>query len=312
MERHSAAKRAMERVRDERGQAIVLTAVWMIVLLGMAGLVIDAGSWYKGQRDLQAVADAAALAGAQDLPDNVTNAAGDAQSYATKNGYTLPTSGVAFASKTVANDAITVNVNRAAPTFFTRLFGLTSVPVRASATAKNGLLGKARYVAPITVNLAHPMLSGRGCPCFGEDTTLPLDKRGAPGAFGLLDLDNGKGNGASMLGSWIMDGYNGFLGLGGYSSNTGAKFNSANVENALDARINSTLLFPVYDTLTGNGTNAVYNVVAWVGFYLTGYSISGSSGSLYGHFTEINWQGIEADPSSGEPNLGARVVSLIN
>jgi hypothetical protein len=282
----------------------------MVVLLGMAGLVIDVGSWYRAQRNLQADADAAALAGAQELPADTATAGVMAQSFAKKNGYTLTASGISFTGVTVPNDSITIKVKAPSPTFFTKLFGVNSVDIDAKATAKNDLLGQAKYVAPITVNIAHPMLSGHNCPCFDQPTTLPLDKRGAPGAFGLLDLDNGKGNGASMLGDWILNGYQGYLGLGDYSSNTGAKFNSSNVETALDARLNSILLFPVYDTLTGNGTNATYNIIAWVGFYLTGYDISGNDGSLYGHFTDITWQGIPATPNSGEPNLGARIVTL--
>src|SRR4051794_22222740 len=49
----SRAKRAICRWRDESGQAIVLSAVWMLVLLGMAGLVIDVGSWERVHRHLQ-------------------------------------------------------------------------------------------------------------------------------------------------------------------------------------------------------------------------------------------------------------------
>ena len=37
----------------------------------MAALVIDGGSWWRAQRHLQTSADAAALAGAQDLPDQL-------------------------------------------------------------------------------------------------------------------------------------------------------------------------------------------------------------------------------------------------
>ena len=309
------AQRASVRGRDESGQAAVLSVVWLMVLLGFAGFVIDVGSWYQSQRNLQAQADASALAGAQDLPDSTATAGSEAQAYATKNGFTLPAANITFSSTTVPNDSIGVKVDATAPTFFSRIFGINSVGVRATATARSDLMGQARYVAPITVSIDHPMLSGINggvtCPCFNQPTSLPLDKRGAPGAFGLLDLDNGHGNGSSTLGDWIGKGYDGYLGLGDYSSNTGAKFNSADVQSALDSRIGTVLLFPVYDKLTGNGTNATYHVIAWVGFKLTGYDMSGNNGTLYGSFTDITWQGIPAAANSGEPNLGARVISLI-
>jgi hypothetical protein len=50
-----------------RGQVVVLTALMMFVLLGMMALAIDVSSALFEQRAERAVADAAALAGAQDL-----------------------------------------------------------------------------------------------------------------------------------------------------------------------------------------------------------------------------------------------------
>jgi len=50
-------------VRQSDGQAIVLLAVIMTVLLGAAGVVLDVGSWYRADRATQATADASALAG---------------------------------------------------------------------------------------------------------------------------------------------------------------------------------------------------------------------------------------------------------
>ena len=311
----TSAKRAISRWRDESGQAVVLSAVWMVVLLGMAGLVIDVGSWYRAQRNLQADADAAALAGAQELPADTATAGAMAKSYAQKNGYTLTGAGISFSGVTTPNDSITVKVKDPAPTYFTKLFGINSVDVAAQATAKSDLLGAARWVAPITVNVKHPLLAGNKCPCFGTETTLPLDKNGAPGAFGLLDLDEGNGNGGSTLADWILNGFNGELNLGNHSSNTGAKFNGSGIDAALNARLGTVLLFPVFDKLTQQGTGAIYNIVAWVGFHLDSYQITGgNSGTLTGYFTTITWQGLPANPNPNtpEPDLGARVVTLTN
>ena len=58
------------RIRSTQGQATVLTVVFLVVLLGMAALVLDVGSWYRAKRAAQSTADAAALAGAQALPDH--------------------------------------------------------------------------------------------------------------------------------------------------------------------------------------------------------------------------------------------------
>src|SRR5262245_65744440 len=70
---------------SERGQSMVLTVIFMVVLLGFAALVVDVGSWYRAHRAAQSQADASALAGAQALPDT-SQASALANQYAAKNG----------------------------------------------------------------------------------------------------------------------------------------------------------------------------------------------------------------------------------
>ena len=56
-------------VTDESGQVLMLAALFMAMLLVMVALVVDIGKAYLVQRQLQAGVDAAALAGAQHLPE---------------------------------------------------------------------------------------------------------------------------------------------------------------------------------------------------------------------------------------------------
>lgn len=296
----------------EAGQAALLSVVWMVVLLGMAGLVIDVGTWFRAQRSLQSQADAAALAGAQDLPDTVPGATSLAQQYAAKNGITVPLGDISVTGVAVPNDSITVKTSAASPTFFSKLFGLTSVDIQAHATAQSSLLGSALYVAPIAVNIMHPMLSGAGCPCFDTSTTLPLGKTGAPGAFALIDLNDKGGTGASDIAAWIQNGFQDALNLGDYFSNTGAKWDNSSIDAALTARLGTVLMFPVYDVLNGTGVTAQYHVIAWVGFRIESFDASGTTGSITGEFTEISWQGLPAPTPNNEPNLGARIITLTN
>lgn len=58
--------RGMRR-KNEGGQVIVIVALGIVVFLGFAGLVTDVGLVYASQRQLHTMADAASLAGAQDL-----------------------------------------------------------------------------------------------------------------------------------------------------------------------------------------------------------------------------------------------------
>lgn len=301
----------MRHLRDERGQSVVLLVLFLFVLIGMVGAVIDVGSWFRADRQLQSVADAAALAGAQEIPINTGLATSKAVQYAGKNGGALPAGNVTYQSYTTANDTISVSVTEAAPTVFTKVFGINSVTVHAAAKARASAMAKARYVAPIAVDIKHPLLQCKPGPCFSQATTLDLEKVG-PGAFRLLNLDDTKGGtGPSTLADWILNGYNDYLPLDWYFSDPGAKFNSSQIRSAMTARVGSELLFPVYDNTIGNGANFEYHVVGWVGFLLTGFSANGNTGTVSGSFTSVTWDGIESeDPAA--PSFGARTVSLVD
>ena len=315
-------KTLLLRLRQEDGQVLVLAAVVMVALLGMTAFVVDVGSWFRQQRATQSTVDAAALAGAQLLPTDPASALTTAKDYGAKNGSAgeLQDSDITISSTYAANDTIKVSKTKDAESFFGKIFGVNVVHVNATATAMVGVPAEAQYVAPIAVNILHPDLEGTpGCPCYGPNyqTTLPLGKTGAPGAFDLINLNVNQQNGtvgASTMASWIQNGYSKYLPLGGYFSDPGAKYNSNDVGAALQARIGTELLFPVYDTLTGNGSNASYHVIAWVGFHLLpGSTFDGSTGTLVGYFTRVVWQGITPTSGNGtEPDLGVRSVALVN
>ena len=55
--------------RNERGQTILLVAVSMVVLLGLAALAIDVVTLYVASGEIQRAADAAAIAGAKVFVD---------------------------------------------------------------------------------------------------------------------------------------------------------------------------------------------------------------------------------------------------
>jgi hypothetical protein len=58
----------MNRVREEKGQAVFLAAGLLFLFLVIAAVVMDIGWWLHDKRDAQNDVDAAVLAGAQDLP----------------------------------------------------------------------------------------------------------------------------------------------------------------------------------------------------------------------------------------------------
>ena len=300
------------RVREERGQVLVLFAVVLVGLLGMAAMVLDVGVWYQKKRQLQATADAAALAGAQGLPSSPTTAIQLALQYGGENGGGVSAGGVSISSGLSADDTIGVQAQTTAPGIFSKILGIDSVNIGADAVARIALPAQAEYVAPMVVSDKHPLLAGPGCPCFGRETSLDYGSMGAPGAFGMLNLDGGSGTvGASSEGAWILTGYDKYLPLGYYNSDPGAKFSSANIQDALTARIGTVLLFPVFDTLTGSGQNAQYLIVGWVGFHLDSYTVHGNTATLNGFFTTFIAHGIQSTATTNQPDFGVRSIQLI-
>jgi hypothetical protein len=133
-----------DRARDEEGQAIVIAVFFMIVLLGFCALALDVGHAYLTTRHLQASTDAAALAGAQVLPD-VAQASTLAAAYGPA-GLNVPGDAsnvkMTFSTKCLASapgcspaNAVVIRTTADVPTVFGRLFGVPSFTVHATATA---------------------------------------------------------------------------------------------------------------------------------------------------------------------------------
>jgi uncharacterized membrane protein len=65
--------------RDERGQASALLAGALLIGLLVVGLAVDGARLFTARRDLQNVADSAALAGASAIDESVYRASGGAR-----------------------------------------------------------------------------------------------------------------------------------------------------------------------------------------------------------------------------------------
>src|SRR5207302_11014903 len=116
----------MRLFKNNKGQAAVLSVLFLAGLLGMAALVLDVGSWFRSSRATQQAADAAALAGAQALPDDPSGAMGAALGWANKNGGGLSAGDITITNGITSNDTISVKVKRTSPSFFSKIFGLNS------------------------------------------------------------------------------------------------------------------------------------------------------------------------------------------
>jgi hypothetical protein len=306
------------RHENQRGQAMVFTLVFMIVLLGMAAAVLDVGAWYRAHRQTQATADASALAGAQELPDSTAAASSSALDYAGRNGGGVASGDIEFSSSLSGVDTIKVTARKQSPGVFTKLFGIDSVTARASAKARVGAMGSAKWAAPIGVDYRHEYLRctpALDCdPRFNEPTEIDFEKIG-PGAFRLINIDSSRGGTSSnTVGDWIRTGLDAYMPRNEwYYSDPGMKPDSSHVKTALDERIGEgkEILIPIYTDTRAQGAGFDYYVVGWVGFRIISWDIRGSKqGKIRGEFTQIIWDGIQSEDGS-EEDFGARSVQLI-
>jgi hypothetical protein len=138
--------------RSEQGQTLVINVVALMVMLGFAMLVIDGGSFMLVRRNMQGVADAAALAGVRSLPGSPGDAATQASAYVTTEN---PEDGASVEELVVSSDvpkvcnfdgqsrvlppmSVCVTVTRTEPGVFLGLFKKSSPKIRASAIASAG------------------------------------------------------------------------------------------------------------------------------------------------------------------------------
>jgi hypothetical protein len=262
------------------------------------------------QRKEQSIADSAALAAAAALPGSTSGATTAAQTFAGKNGGVAPQ--VTYTTASLANDTVKVTASTVAPTYFLKVLGIGPPTVTATASARAENLGTARGAMPFGVINTQPQLSGAGCPCFGVATTLTVGQTG-PGGFGLVNIDGSSGpQTPARIAGWVQNGCSCSTAAPVWLyGSPGARFNSSQVQSAMQTTIGKTLLFPVYDTTSGNGANLRYHVIGWAGFTITSYALRGSSGTISGSFTKVDWPGV-GTPSTSGTYFGATASRLVS
>lgn len=284
--------------REQSGQVFVLAAMGMVGICGMAGFAIDVGAFYQAHRKQQAIADAAALAAAGDLPASTGQATADAQTYAGKNGGSVAS--ISYSTTYMPNDTVTVSASKTVPTTFLGALGIKSADVTATSTVRAENLQTAVGAAPFGVINTQPQLGGPGCPCFGVPTVLAETKGPGPGGFGIINVDGSRGGTSpGTLASWITSGCDCSQTVPvDLYSDPGAKFNSSQVQDAMNNAIGRTLLFPVYDSTSGQGANLTYHVIGWTGFHITDWAAVGTVALITGYFDHVDWEGSGSSQTS--------------
>lgn len=189
---------------DKRGSVVVLVAAALFVLMGFVAIVADIGLLYLARTRLANAADAAALAGAQELPVDPLRATAVAEEYAGNNGVKPEELDIEVAPD---SRSVTVEAHRAVNFFFARALGIVRGRVEAAATAAVYPLAGARGIVPFSIEeqelvfgRQYVLKEGAGCgsASLGEDGRMY-------GWFGALDLD-GESGGASGYRETVVNG----------------------------------------------------------------------------------------------------------
>ena len=161
--------------KEEHGQALVFFVGVFAILLAVMALVVDVGSVYVEKAELQNAVDAAALAGAHDLPTE-TNAIGNADVYFDSNGYANVVPQIDPDA-----DSITVSATKNVAYTFAQIIGLDNANVTANATATITSADGVTGVIPVGVEQQNFII--------GQEYTLKEGGgEGANGNFGGLDF----------------------------------------------------------------------------------------------------------------------------
>ncbi len=203
-------KRKIKRlIKSENGSVIALVAIAFAVFMGFVAMVTDVGILYVKQNRIKSALDAAALAGAQELPGNPSYAVSSAKNYAQLNGLNPTEVNISLAGD---NKSITVTSSQDVNLIFGRFLGKSSSTVSGSA--------KAKVAAVKSVSGAVPFSVEKQTLEYGEEYVL---KEGAGGVstgdgrwhgwFGALDFTGG-GGGANEYRQTIKSGYSGTVSVG--------------------------------------------------------------------------------------------------
>lgn len=224
------------RKSPRRGAIAVLSAVMMVLLLGLVALAVDYGLIVKVRSDLQRAADAAALAAVQDLvpaadgTQDLAAARATVQTYATSN-LEEPSFQVAggdieigrfepatvYSAVTLDNsgilDAVRVTLRRDGTTnprvglFFGRVLGQKEAGVMATGTA---VLQKAMRLEPgapvLPFSMHRDAWNGHEVwSIYGDGKLKDANRDSIPGNWGTLDIGPSN-NSTSDLSDQILDG----------------------------------------------------------------------------------------------------------
>ncbi|BAS16281.1 hypothetical protein AHiyo8_45840 [Arthrobacter sp. Hiyo8] len=291
-------------IRDddgERGAVAVLVALLLVVLLGFAALAVDAGMLYSEKAQVQNGSDAAALAVAQKCAANTSDPncsttsqiAADVANKNANDGL----NNIKSINLDLTNRKVTVTAGvqqaggapNAVSLFFARVLGISTSNVVTTSNVQWGSAVAGRTAFPLAYSIcqvqgyiggALQLLQDHGS---GANPSCNYGPSGATvaGGYGWIVQDTGACGGTINLA----------VSEGGSAPGNSTPGNCATTlqkwADTITAGRDVVVLLPVFDAVTGTGSGAVYHLVSFAAFKVTGWKFSGNN-SLPDSFRNTN------------------------
>ncbi|MGI5900051.1 MAG: Tad domain-containing protein [Christensenellales bacterium] len=221
IKRMAGAKLTALAADHENGSIVIIVAVAMVVLLGMAALAIDVGMAYLGAGQVQKAIDAAAYSAGRMLPVDTSDISAQNQIkdnaiiYASFNGYdNLSRSDIILDDVFMGKyTSMKIEAGQEYTTVFASVLGIDSINFTRKAIVKLSPISSTTGLAPLGLlesELKERMESGDL-----EHVVLKYGKKsGNIFSFGALDLDGKPGGGANDYRLWLAQGYPGEVYIG--------------------------------------------------------------------------------------------------
>ena len=269
-------KYIMDHLQNESGSVLVIFAAFMVVALGFSALVIDLGALRLERSRLINAVDAAALAGARELP-NTSLAEEIAKSYAAMNGVLTDNVSVSFGTQ---NETITVEATASRDYFFAPVLGISSGSTRAQATAAAGNIGGIAGLIPIGIQEnVYNTLSASAEP--HEQVLITKDNFGTIGSgnWGWVNLSYPDNPTTHDQIKYITEGYPGMIYVGSIIGvDTGANIGTpANMKKGLADTLDGyianedVLYIPIIEDKYISGSSQQVEIKGFAAIILKGY-----------------------------------------
>ena len=309
----------MQRLKDQRGATAVMVALLMVPLIGFAAISIDVAAIYAERQQLQAGADAAAVAIAQDCGRGVCGTpAQTATDFAKSNLNSHDTSTATVTSLTTSS--VTVKNVGVRQHWFAPVLGISSTSITTTSSVSWGAPTAGTALLPLAFSWCEwKAQTDNGAFSSTTPYTIHLSKTSGttgctgpsnnvvPGGFGWLTVNSGSCN----VKTTITDVLN---------SDPGNSMPSTCSTADLAAVRGTRVLLPVFDQSAGTGSGATYRVYGYAAFVMTGYYFGsqnswnspcgGNDRCISGYFVRFVDSSQAFTIGAGAPQLGGSIITF--